>query len=267
MGYRVLIVDDEAIIRAGLKVKIDWLALGVDALYEASDGIDAVKKAMSYDPDIVITDIKMPGMNGLSLVEEISRHKPECKFILVSGYAEFEYAKKALILKVEAYLLKPVGADELKSTIMKIIASLNSEVQKQDSKQTLRKVDQKEEQLRDNNSLADLLTGRRKVAYQVKEYIDRNYSDKELDLKSIAKNCYLTTYYIRRSFKVEFDTNVTEYIANVRMQHVMELIEKNDNLKLSSLCHDVGFRDASYFSKCFKKHYGMSPREYIAGKR
>ncbi len=266
MGYKVLIVDDEEIIREGLKVKIDWFALGVDTLYDASDGMDAIEKTKCFDPDIVITDIKMPVMDGLSMVEEICRFKPECKFVLVSGYADFEYAKKAVSMPIYDYLLKPIDAEKLVRVIMKIIVSIESTHKKTDGNQKIQG-----NELKDNNCEPDIssdgiLTGRKKIAKQVKEYIDLNYSDNDLNLKKFSRFFYLTPHYIRRSFKAEFSTNLTEYITYVRMQHAKELIESS-NLKFSSLCQEVGFKDASYFCKCFKKYYGLSPREYMNKKR
>lgn len=105
------------------------------------------------------------------------------------------------------------------------------------------------------------LTKTKKVAEMVKAYIDLNYKDNELDLEKIAKNLFLNSDYFRRAFKKELNVTLTDYITSVRMRKVKELIDCG-NIKLSNLCYEVGISDASYFSKCFKKYYGLSPRDY-----
>lgn len=104
-------------------------------------------------------------------------------------------------------------------------------------------------------------TRARKIAEMVKNYIDEHYNDNELSLEKISKHFFLNYDYVRRAFKKELNHTLTDYITSVRMEKVKELMG-NGNIKLSSLCYDVGIRDASYLSKCFKKYYGLSPREY-----
>ena len=117
--YRMLIVDDERIIRETLSRHIDWAALDVQVIGTASNGLEAYDIIMDEYPDIVMTDIKMPGFSGLELLQRIKSLHPDIEFILLSGYGEFEYAQKAMQWGVRHYLLKPCS-DE------KIIASVQS---------------------------------------------------------------------------------------------------------------------------------------------
>ncbi len=118
--YKVLIVDDEPHIRAGLKVVIDWNGLGYDVCGEASNGVEALNKIESLSPDLCIVDINMPQMDGLELVKIISDRKWDIKTIILSGYQDFNYAKKAIDYNVTAYLLKPIDEDELLSIVSNI---------------------------------------------------------------------------------------------------------------------------------------------------
>lgn len=117
---KLLIVDDEKSVRDDVRSALDWNIYGYEICGEAADGIEALKIAEQYKPDLVITDIRMPGLNGLQITEELKARSPECKIIILTGYSEFQYAKQSIALGVESYLLKPVDEDELASQIKKI---------------------------------------------------------------------------------------------------------------------------------------------------
>ncbi|QGQ94887.1 response regulator [Paenibacillus psychroresistens] len=119
---KIMIVDDEQLIRQGIIKKIQMSGLPVTIIAEARDGVEALKKLHEVEVDIVITDIRMPHMDGLSLMREAYLDFPELQFIVISGYGEFEYARKAIQYGVTDYLLKPVDKEELKESILRIIA-------------------------------------------------------------------------------------------------------------------------------------------------
>lgn len=116
--YKVLIVDDEYFIREGLKTLIDWQQAGFDIIGEAGDGKQALEMIEKYKPDLCIVDIKMPLMDGLELIEAVTKERIGTRFIILSGHGEFEYAKKAMELEVRQYVLKPIDADELYKKII-----------------------------------------------------------------------------------------------------------------------------------------------------
>ena len=125
--YKILVVDDENLIRQGIIAQLEFLNYGFDEILEADTGRAALKVVNEVKPDIVITDISMPEMDGLSFVEEAKKEREGTKFILLSGYAEFSYAQKAISLGISEYLLKPVSKDKLKECIDKVIYELKSE--------------------------------------------------------------------------------------------------------------------------------------------
>lgn len=118
--YSVLIVDDEPWVAKGLKVLIDWESLGYTVIGDVHDGIEAMEAIEKQKPDVVISDIRMPGLNGLELIESILLHGLQTKVILISGYAEFEYAQKALQLGAFDYLLKQVDRNTLTETLLRL---------------------------------------------------------------------------------------------------------------------------------------------------
>lgn len=124
--YKMLIADDEKIIRESLSAAIDWTSLGVEVTAVCADGIELYNAILDEYPDIVITDIMMPGLTGLELIEKIQKIDNSIQFILLSGYREFEYAKQAVRLGVCEYLLKPCREEELTASVRNVCRQLDS---------------------------------------------------------------------------------------------------------------------------------------------
>ncbi|MDA3846392.1 MAG: response regulator [Vallitaleaceae bacterium] len=122
--YKMIIADDENIIRRGLKNALDWQSLDVHIIGEAEDGEMAYNLCTKLKPDIVLVDICMPFLSGLELIEKINSESPETYMIIISGHDEFEYAQKAVKLKVADYILKPVDEEELARVITKVIGQM-----------------------------------------------------------------------------------------------------------------------------------------------
>jgi len=110
---KILIVDDEFIIRTGIRTSIDWESMGMVVVGEAANGKEGYEKVLSLEPHIVITDIRMPVMDGLEFTKLLKENTPNVRIVIISGYNEFQYAREALRMGVNEYLLKPIGADEL----------------------------------------------------------------------------------------------------------------------------------------------------------
>ena len=137
--YRVLIVDDEEEIRAGMVRKMDWTALGFEIVGEAENGADALEVAESTQPDVIMTDIRMPFMDGLEFLEKVTQFLPTVKVIVFSGFEDFEYAQRAIRLGVEEYILKPVSASQLEESLHKLREKMDGELEKRRDVATLRR--------------------------------------------------------------------------------------------------------------------------------
>ena len=125
--YRVWIADDEPLVILSLKHSVDWGALGLEVAGESGDGLDAYEKVTRFRPDILITDVRMPGLDGLTLIERLHAEMPRLQIVLISGYAEFEYARSAIQNGVGAYCLKPIDEEELKSALQSAVHRLDAE--------------------------------------------------------------------------------------------------------------------------------------------
>ena len=119
---KLLIADDEALVIEGLMDSIDWAGFGIERCLTATNGKDAYELALQHEPDIIITDIRMPKMDGLELIGRVRELQPDCVFIVYSGYSDFEYAKKSIELDVVYYMLKPSAIAEIEDALNKALA-------------------------------------------------------------------------------------------------------------------------------------------------
>lgn len=127
--YKIMLVDDEEEVRRGIIEKMDWEGLGFQIIGDAENGEDALEKIENLEPDILITDIRMPYMDGLSLIERVRKKFPSIKTIIFSGFNEFDYAKEAIRLGVTQYILKPVNMEELGEILSRLRETLDKEIE------------------------------------------------------------------------------------------------------------------------------------------
>ncbi|MDF2907951.1 MAG: two component transcriptional regulator, AraC family [Herbinix sp.] len=124
--YQLMIIDDEPVVRAGIKQLIPWENYNLEICAEGLDGKDGLRKILEYSPDLVLVDVKMPGISGIELIREAKKEGFEGKFIILTGYSDFEFAKSAVSLGVRAYLLKPIDEDELLVNVQEVLAELDA---------------------------------------------------------------------------------------------------------------------------------------------
>jgi len=171
--YKILIVDDEKMIREGIKKVINWEHLRINEVRLASSGKDACEVMKTYTPDILLTDISMAHMNGLELIEQVLSERPNLKVIVLTGFDSFEYARKALRLKVQDFLLKPVDEDVLTEAIQKQIGLLEEEKRRKSLEKESRRIFGVREQAIFEKNLRDLLhhrNGQKPSTYFVENY-------------------------------------------------------------------------------------------------
>ena len=122
--YRMMIIDDEPMVICGIKKIIAWEKYEIEICGEAEDGEEGLKKIIELMPDLALIDLKMPGMNGIDLIQRVKEFNQDIVFIILTGFAEFEYARKAMELGVVNYILKPVDETKLLDIILKTLSNI-----------------------------------------------------------------------------------------------------------------------------------------------
>lgn len=234
---RVLLVDDEIMIREGFKKLFDWEAHECVVVGEAADGMEAITKIDEEQPDIVIMDINIPIINGLKVIQ-LSRVKyPSMAFVIVSGYDDFSYCREALRLQITDYILKPVNYEKFGSCIDQLKISLyNNEVKE-------KPVVKKER----------VITG-------ITKYMQEHLSE-DVSLHILSEEFHLNSQYISQLFKNEIGVNFLTYLTNIRMEHAKKLL-LSSSLSIAEVSEQSGYGDYRVFTKVFKKSEGITPSQY-----
>ena len=171
--YRVMLVDDEEEIRDGIRRKIDWKGNGFELVASAENGQEALELAEQLHPDVVMTDIKMPFMDGLTLGKRLCELMPDTKLVIFSGFDDFEYAQKAIQMGAAEYILKPINAAELTAVLQRLKSQLDAEFAEKRNIALLRQRYQSSLPLLREQFYARLLDGRiteRRAGEQAEQY-------------------------------------------------------------------------------------------------
>lgn len=258
----LVIIDDEFFFRKSMYAYMEKQD-GYKIIGEANNGVSGTDVIQELRPDIALVDISMPIMDGLKMIKGLYGHT-NTHFILLTGYGEFEYAKRAITLGVHDYLLKPLDSRELMDSLEKLTKEIDTEQQKQyvKSEEDLKNLvlDTYSEALKNLNE--NKATRGSKMIQHAKNYISRHYMEPELQLKTIASALYVSPQYLCSAFSQEIHITLGTYINHYRMQKAKELL-LSDSPSIQNTALLCGFTDAGYFSKCFKKYYGISPKKFL----
>lgn len=302
----VLIIEDEPAIARGLSLLItknypDFQISGI-----CKNGRDGLQKILELKPELVFTDITMPVMNGLDMIEEVQRNHLHTRFVILTGYADFEYARKAIHLGVSDYLLKPIDLKTLDDILLSCLEQQKSEtrlLQKEylqfqltaDLRYYISAVIQNchrdivypdvaeivstcysyEELERELQYETDKICGFHSktpgeelpsLARQVRNYLDRNFTQ-QITTKSFQDIFGYNEKYISTLFKSEFGISPSKYISELRLKMAKTLMQNNPDILTKDVAEMVGFSDAFYFSRVFKSHEGMSPSQFLKNLR
>lgn len=250
--YNLLIVDDEEIICKGIKSMIHRMNNPcIHRVFTATELNETRNIVIEIKPEIIITDINMPEINGLQMAEDILETNPDCRLIVLSGYDEFSYARRAIKFGAVDYLLKPASMTELKDALDKAIEQINYKKQINEQK------DAKEERLSqsDNTDLDE-----KTIIGMAKKFVRQNYN-KNIDMAVVSNTVSMNYSYFSKLFKEVTGMNFSEYITSVRMEEARKMLD-NPVSKIYEISERVGYDNPKYFSKVFKAYFGLSPEQY-----
>ena len=246
--FSLLIVDDEPIVRSGIKNLIDFNNLNISNVLEAVNGLQALEIVKSNDIDIVLADINMPKMNGLDFAKNAKQHNSDILIALVTGYDYFDYAVSALRYGVDEYILKPVS----KKDIEKVLTQMIDKLKEKKIKREIENISDIDTEHLDNDS---------NYKNQIAKVIEEKLSDSSFSLNMLSDEINLSTSYLSRIFKQYFGVPFRDYILKERLDKSKILLLSSD-MKIYEICEAVGFEDPNYFSTIFKKATGYSPNGY-----
>jgi YesN/AraC family two-component response regulator len=262
MAYKVFLVEDEIVTRHGIRSSVDWAASGYEFCGEAPDGELALPLIRERKPDAVITDIKMPFMDGLQLCRILRETLPGIKMIILSGHDEFAYAQEAIRIGVTEYLLKPVTPDDLSDTLRKVACQLDAERQEAESLRALHeRAAALHPMLGDQPPLGEKAHSHSALIARARAYIDANYAQPELSLGSVAAQVLLSPSYFSVVFSREVGETFIEYLTHVRIRRAIELLRTTE-LSSSEIAYQIGYHNPRYFYAVFRKVAGLPPNEY-----
>ncbi|MGO5062172.1 response regulator transcription factor [Lawsonibacter sp. LCP25S3_F5] len=246
---KVLVVEDEEMIRKGIVLAVDWAALDCVVVGEASNGAQALEAVERYDPSLIITDLKMPVMDGLEMLRQLRERGNNAFVIILTAYDSFSYAQTALRLGAVDFLLKPFHDGDLEQAVTRL-------------KQRMDRAGQGGEKGPAPLPLPELKKGdKSKYVLEAMAYIGEHYHEPNIGVAAIAQHLGISEGHLSHTFKKETDYTLLNYLTRYRIHRAMELL-RDCRLKVYEVAEQVGYRDIAYFSATFKKLVGMSPSEY-----
>jgi len=241
MPYSVVIIEDEPLVLKEILETTAWSELNLKVIGQAQNGVDGEKLIKDSNPDLVITDIRLPGISGLEMLENCG----VVSSIILSGYSDFSYARKAIQLGVFDYLLKPFDDEDFYATLKKFVQTLEEE--EQDYHKLKKEIVKTEEC---ENFLIKMAIN----------YVKSNFS-KNIGLQDVADSLSVTESYLSRLFKEETKVNFLHFLNAYRINQSLIIME-NPKLNINQIASCCGFTNSGYYSKIFKKIMGVNPSQF-----
>lgn len=245
--YKVLVVEDEDLIRKGIILTVDWNSIGCVVVGEAANGEAGIAAVEKFSPDIIITDLNMPGMDGIEMLTKLREGGCNAFVIVLTAYDSFKYAQSALRLGAVDFILKPFHDGELENAILSI----------------------QEKNRKDDDPASAVFSVKKgdksRYVMAAMEYIDKHYGDENLSIAVVGEAIGISEGHLSHIFKKETDYTPNAYITRFRMHKAMQMLS-DVAVKVYEVAERVGYKDIAYFSSTFKKVVGVTPSEYQSGK-
>lgn len=259
---RVVLVDDEQTILSGLERAIDWQKYDCEVVGTAGDGLEGVALCRREKPDILITDIRMPNMDGLAMIAALKSEFPNLQISVLTAFRDFEYAQRAIRLGVMRYLLKPSKMAELSEAIDAMVARCRALGVTHDLPET---VMEQASQPAQEGVDAEASEASCFVLNAAMDYI-RAHCCQSIRLQDVADATYVSQWHLSKLINRHMNQSFLDIVNNLRIEKAKTLL-REPSLKVHEVSDLVGFSDVAHFSKTFKRLCGKSPAEYRQGLR
>lgn len=242
--FRVVLIDDERLIVEGLRRVVKWSDYGCEVVATAEDAISGAETIRRVQPDILFTDIRMPGESGLTMLAGLRSEFPEMQVTVLTGYRDFSYAQEAIRLGVTRFLLKPSKMDEIHEALSAMTAQL-------------KKGRQNDEESAESSRAGSFLVK------QAVAYMEAHYSEK-LTLQEVAEACYVSQWHLSKLLNRYMQQSFYDILNSQRIEAAKKLLS-DPKLRIGDIGEMVGYADPAHFARIFKKITGMSANEYRNG--
>ncbi len=242
--YTMAIVDDEKYALSDVRHTFPFKAYDFSLVAALTAPRQALAMLPGLHPDVVIVDIRMPEISGLELIRRLKPSLPDCVFVILSGYSEFEYAKSAIGLEVFDYLLKPFDEDDAEELLERLVAHL---ARRREQSHLIQ--EEPVPSVHSNQQFNKLLS-----------YVDHHVYE-PLSLEKLAEDHFLSANYCSQLFKSATGKTFSNYVRDKRIVRAKELLEKSA-MSITDVAAAVGYDDIHYFTRIFSTQVGMPPRKY-----
>ncbi len=245
--YRVALVDDERLILEGLSRVVPWESLGCCVAGTASDGREGLALIRREQPDMVLTDIRMPNMDGLTMLAALHSEFPQMQMTVLTAYRDFDYAKRALTLGVCRYLLKPSKMDEIHEAVRFMAARLDALSPPEEGA---------EEESAEGGEAGSFIVN------AALEYM-RSHCAEHISLADVADHVYVSQWHLSKLINRHTGQSFFDLIGGMRIDRAKVLLA-DPAMRVHAVAEEVGYNDVAHFSKSFKRIVGKTPGEYRA---
>ena len=244
--YRVVLVDDEALILRGLSTVIPWAEMGCEVVGTATNGQAGLELIRKLKPDILFTDIRMPNMDGLTMLAALGSEFPRMQTAVLTAYRDFDYARQAITLGVCRYLLKPSNLNELKETLRIMVSRLDL-------------LPAAEVDVPDDASEAGNF-----IVNAALDYMRENCMQQHLSLSAVADHVYVSQWHLSKLLNRETGKSFFDLLGSMRIEKSKTLL-RTPGMNIQDVAEQTGYTDVAHFSRTFKKLTGQTPGEYRKG--
>ena len=239
--YRVVLIDDEAIILEGLRRVVKWEDHRCQVVGTAWDAASGRCLVQQLRPQILFTDIRMPGEDGLTMLAGLRSEFPDMQVVVLTGYRDFAYAQEAIRLGVTRFLLKPSKMDEINEALEAAVKRLDRLTPESGGEDP-------------NPNAGSFLVN------QATRFMEEHYAEK-LTLQTVADRCYVSQWHLSKLLNRDTGKSFYDLLNAIRIQKAKELLS-DPSLKIGQISEMVGYSDTAHFARTFKKLEGMSANEY-----
>lgn len=244
--YTVMIAEDEEMILNSIRRNVESCDLGFKVIGLAQDGQQMLDFLKDRVPNVLMTDIQMPIINGLELAQRVETQYPDVLKVIISGYDKFEYAKKAINVNVQDYLLKPVIQQDMMKILMKLRMRLDKLYKNM---------------VEELNASCEYQYSVDEVVGFVEEYLKNNYK-KNVNFELLAESFNYNSVYLSRAFSKKLGISPSKYLIHLRINKAKQLLINNSELSVRAIGGIVGYPEQPYFCRIFKNTTNVTPLQF-----